>query len=120
MLQTLLLRFLPYLNVTEHRNQSEELWNAIFRGLAVIGRRDSQLLVSFYSEFQRWFATVQNFGTILRLARSLSNSASQSIKNNSLAFALTNKVCFFVLTLLVTFILIGFFTEVFTLNYFSV
>ncbi|XP_076178283.1 protein associated with topo II related - 1 isoform X2 [Ptiloglossa arizonensis] len=87
----LLLRILPYLNLTEYRIQLEELWNAIFRGLAIIGRRDSLLLVVFYSEFQRWFANVSNFNAILRLARSLSNSASQSVKNNSLAFALTNK-----------------------------
>lgn len=91
--QMLLLRILPYLNLTEYRIQLEELWNAIFRGLAIIGRRDSLLLVVFYSEFQRWFANVSNFNAILRLARSLSNSASQSVKNNSLAFALTNKVC---------------------------
>ncbi|XP_031370191.1 protein PAT1 homolog 1 isoform X1 [Apis dorsata] len=89
--KTLLLRFLPYLNITDHRNQLEELWNAIFRGLAIIGRRDSHLLISLYSEFQRWFDTVQNFNTIFRLARSLSDSANQPIKNNSLAFALTNK-----------------------------
>ncbi|CAD1479095.1 unnamed protein product, partial [Heterotrigona itama] len=89
--KTLLLRFLPYLNVTEHRNQLEELWNAIFRGLAIIGRRDSHLLISLHSEFQRWFDTVHEFGTMLRLARSLSDSVSQPIKNNSLAFALTNK-----------------------------
>ncbi|XP_076630988.1 protein associated with topo II related - 1 [Colletes latitarsis] len=87
----LLLRFLPYINLAEDRIQLEELWKAIFRGLAVIGRRDSHLLVTFYSEFQRWFATVQDFNTILRLARSLSDSAGQSIKSNSLAFALTNK-----------------------------
>lgn len=86
-----MLRFLPYLNVTDHRNQLEELWNAIFRGLAIIGRRDSHLLISLHSEFQRWFDTVQNFNTIFRLARSLSDSANQPIKNNSLAFALTNK-----------------------------
>lgn len=89
--KALLLRFMPYLNVTEHRNQLEELWNVIFRGLAVIGRRDSHLLISFYSEFQRWFTIVQDFSTILGLARSLSDSASHPIKNNSLAFALTNK-----------------------------
>ncbi|XP_033314154.1 protein PAT1 homolog 1 isoform X1 [Bombus bifarius] len=89
--KTLLLRFFPYLNVTEHRNQLEEIWNVIFRGLAMIGRRDSHLLMSLHSEFQRWFDTVHKFGTILRLARSLSDSASQPIKNNSLAFALTNK-----------------------------
>ncbi|XP_043528414.1 protein PAT1 homolog 1 [Frieseomelitta varia] len=89
--KTLLLRFLPYLNLTEHRNQLEELWNAIFRGLAIIGRRDSHLLISLHSEFQRWFDTVHEFGTMLRLARSLSDSVSQPIKNNSLAFALTNK-----------------------------
>lgn len=97
--QTLLLRFFPYLNVTEHRNQLEEIWNVIFRGLAMIGRRDSHLLMNLHSEFQRWFDTVHNFGTILRLARSLSDSASQPIKNNSLAFALTNKVCLLILLL---------------------
>lgn len=99
MLQALLLRFMPYLNVTEHRNQLEELWNVIFRGLAVIGRRDSHLLISFYSEFQRWFTIVQDFSTILGLARSLSDSANHPMKNNSLAFALTNKVrlkCYYV------------------------
>lgn len=90
--QTLLVRFLPYLNVMEHRNQLKELWNAIFRGLTIIGRRDSQLLISLHSEFQRWFNTVQDFGTMLQLARSLSDSANQPIKNNSLAFALANKV----------------------------
>ncbi|XP_003707961.1 protein associated with topo II related - 1 isoform X1 [Megachile rotundata] len=89
--KTLLLRFLPYVSETEYRIQLEELWNAIFRGLAVIGRRDSDLLISLHTEFQRWFNAVQNFGTILRLARSLSDSVSQPIKINSLAFALTNK-----------------------------
>ncbi|OAD52289.1 Protein PAT1 like protein 1, partial [Eufriesea mexicana] len=89
--KTLLVRFLPYLNVMEHRNQLKELWNAIFRGLTIIGRRDSQLLISLHSEFQRWFNTVQDFGTMLQLARSLSDSANQPIKNNSLAFALANK-----------------------------
>lgn len=81
------------MNVTDHRIQLEELWKAIFRGLAVIGRRDSHLLISLHSEFQRWFNGVQDFGTILRLARSLSDSVSQPIKINSLAFALTNEVC---------------------------
>ena len=89
--KTLLLRFLPFVNVTDHRIQLEELWKAIFRGLAVIGRRDSHLLISLHSEFQRWFNDVQDFGTILRLARSLSDSVSQPIKINSLAFALTNE-----------------------------
>ncbi|KZC12924.1 Protein PAT1 like protein 1, partial [Dufourea novaeangliae] len=89
--KTLLLRFLPYLNVTEHRAQLEDLWNAIFRGLAIIGRRDSHVLMTLYSEFQRWFVAIQDFGAILRLARSLSDSVSQPNKNNSLAFALTNK-----------------------------
>ncbi|XP_017883974.1 protein PAT1 homolog 1 isoform X1 [Ceratina calcarata] len=87
----LLLRFLPYLNVTEYCNQLEELWKAIFRGLTVIGRRDSHLLTSLYSEFQRWFGNIQEFDTILRLARSLSDFTSQPIKNNNLAFALSNK-----------------------------
>lgn len=83
------------MNVSEHCTELEDIWNAIFRGLAVIGRRDSHLLVTFYSEFQHWFATVQDFGVILRLTRSLSDSVSPPVKNNNnLSFALTNKVRF--------------------------
>lgn len=89
--KTLLLRFLPYLNVTEYHKQLEELWNGIFRGLAIIGRRDSHSLISLYSEFQRWFSEVRDFETILGLARSLTDSIGQPAKNNSLAFALANK-----------------------------
>ncbi|XP_076658532.1 protein associated with topo II related - 1 [Halictus rubicundus] len=89
--KTLLLRFLPFLDVSEHRAQLEDLWNAIFRGLVIIGRRDSHLLITLYSEFQRWLAAVQDFSAILRLARSLSDSVCQSVRSNSLSFALTNK-----------------------------
>nr|XP_033328888.1 protein PAT1 homolog 1-like isoform X2 [Megalopta genalis] len=89
--KTLLLRFLPFVDVTEYRAQLEDLWNAIFRGLAIIGRRDSHLLITLYLEFQRWIAVVQDFGAILRLVRSLSDSVGHSVRNNSLSFALTNK-----------------------------
>ncbi|KAG7201506.1 hypothetical protein KM043_004259 [Ampulex compressa] len=89
--KALLLRFLPHLNVTEYQNQLEELWTVILKGLAIIGRRDPYLLTSFYSEFRRWLDAVEDFTKIVRLARALSDSASQSSKNNSLAFALVNK-----------------------------
>lgn len=89
--QTLLLRFLPHLDVTEYQEQLRELWTAIFKGLAIIGRRDCHLLTNFYSEYRRWLNTVKNFDTILRLARALSDSV-QPVRNNSLAFALMNKV----------------------------
>lgn len=92
MLQTLLLRFLPHLNVTEYNKQLRELWTAIFKGLAVIGRRDCHLLTDFYSEFRRWLNAVKDFDTVLRLARALSDSATHLVKNNSLTFALMNKV----------------------------
>lgn len=92
MLQTLLLRFLPHLNVTEYNKQLRELWTAIFKGLAVIGRRDCHLLTDFYSEFRRWLNAVKDFDTVLRLARALSDSATHPLKNNSLTFALMNKV----------------------------
>lgn len=83
------MRFLPHLNVTEYSKQLRKLWTAIFKGLAVIGRRDCHLLSDFYSEFRRWLNTVKDFDTILRLARALTDC---TIKNNSLTFALMNKV----------------------------
>ncbi|KYM88534.1 Protein PAT1 like protein 1 [Atta colombica] len=90
--KTLLLRFLPHLNVTEYSKQLRELWTAIFKGLAVIGRRDCHILTDFYSEFRRWLDAVKDFDTILRLARALSDSATNHpVKNNSLTFALLNK-----------------------------
>ncbi|XP_029168553.1 LOW QUALITY PROTEIN: protein PAT1 homolog 1 [Nylanderia fulva] len=89
--KTLLLRFLPHLNVTEYNKQLRELWTAIFKGLAVIGRRDCHLLTDFYSEFRRWLNAVKDFDTVLRLARALSDSATHPVKNNSLTFALMNK-----------------------------
>lgn len=92
MLQTLLLRFLPHLDVTEYSEQLRELWTAIFKGLAVIGRRDCHLLINFYSEFRRWLNATKDFDTVLRLARALSDSVTHAVKNNSLAFALVNKV----------------------------
>jgi len=91
-LQTLLLRFLPHLNMTEYNKQLADLWTAIFKGLAVIGRRDCHLLTDFYSEFYRWLNAVKDFDTVLRLTRALSDSATHSVKNNSLTFALMNKV----------------------------
>ncbi|XP_011147431.1 protein PAT1 homolog 1 isoform X2 [Harpegnathos saltator] len=89
--KTLLLRFLPHLDVTEYQEQLKDLWTAIFKGLAIIGRRDCHLLTNFYSEYRRWLNTVKSFDTILQLAGALSNSVVQPIKNNSLAFALMNK-----------------------------
>ncbi|XP_015586789.1 protein PAT1 homolog 1 isoform X2 [Cephus cinctus] len=89
--KTLLLRFLPYLSVTESSNQLSELWSTILRGLAVIGRRDAHLLSNFYPEFRRWIQTITDFSVLQRLARGLTESVNQPTKNNSLAFALTNK-----------------------------
>ncbi|RLU20295.1 hypothetical protein DMN91_006902 [Ooceraea biroi] len=89
--KTLLLRFLPHLNVTEYNKQLRDLWTAKFKGLAMIGRRDCHLLTDFYSEFRRWLNAVKDFDTVLRLARALSDSATHSVKNNSLTFALMNK-----------------------------
>jgi len=91
-LQTLLLRFLPHLDMIEYNKQLGDLWAAIFKGLAVIGRRDCHLLTDFYSEFYRWLNSIKDFDTVLRLTRALSDSATHSIKNNSLTFALVNKV----------------------------
>lgn len=88
----MLLRFLPLLNVIEYSCQLEDLWTCILRSLAIIGRRDTHLLTNFYAEFRRWLDTVQDFNTILRLTRALSESATQPVKNNSLVFALVNKV----------------------------
>ncbi|XP_066587541.1 protein PAT1 homolog 1 isoform X2 [Prorops nasuta] len=87
----LLLRFLPFLDVKEYSNQLGELWTGIFHGLAIIGRRDSHLLFNFYPEFQKWLSNISDFKIVLRLAKSLNDSASQASKNNSLAFALANK-----------------------------
>ncbi|XP_046835355.1 protein PAT1 homolog 1 [Vespa crabro] len=89
--KTLLLRFLPLLNVIEYNSQLEGLWTCILRSLAIIGRRDTHLLTNFYAEFRRWLDTVQDFNTVLRLTRALSESATQPVKNNSLVFALVNK-----------------------------
>lgn len=91
-LQTLLLRFLPHLDIREYGEQLRELWAAIFKGLAVIGRRDCHLLTNFYSEFRRWLNAVKNFETVLQITRALSDSVTYAVKNNSLAFALVNKV----------------------------
>ncbi|XP_033221834.1 protein PAT1 homolog 1 isoform X2 [Belonocnema kinseyi] len=89
--KTLLLRFLPYVSVTEYKNQLGELWTGLLRGLAIIGRRDSHLLVNFYTEFRRWIHIVTDFSILLQLAKTFKESASQPTKTNSLAFALTNK-----------------------------
>jgi len=78
--------------VTEYNKQLKKLWTAIFKGLAVIGRRDCHLLTDLYSDFRRWLNDVKDFDTILQLVRALSDSATQPVKNNSLAFALMNKV----------------------------
>ena len=81
--------------MTEYSKQLRELWTAIFKGLAVIGRRDCHILTDFYSEFRRWLDAVKDFDTILRLARALSDSATNHpVKNNSLTFALLNKVSY--------------------------
>ncbi|KAI4478940.1 hypothetical protein M0804_011402 [Polistes exclamans] len=89
--KTLLLRFLPLINVIEYTSQLENLWACILRSLAIIGRRDSHLLTNFYPEFRRWLDSVQNFNTVLRLTRALSETANQPVKNNSLVFAVVNK-----------------------------
>lgn len=86
------MRFLPLLNVIEYSSQLEDLWTCVLRSLAIIGRRDTHLLTNFYAEFRRWLDTVQDFNTVLRLTRALSESAAQPVKNNSLVFALVNKV----------------------------
>lgn len=90
--QTLLLRFLPFLNVTEYKSQVAEIWTGLLRGLVIIGRRDSNLLVNFYSEFRRWIQTVTSFSILSQLVKAFMESSNQPTKTNSLAFALTNKV----------------------------
>ncbi|XP_034941838.1 protein PAT1 homolog 1 [Chelonus insularis] len=90
--KTLLLRFLPFLSVTEYTNQLGEIWVGIIRGLAVICRRDANFLVRFFPEFYRWIETVNDFSMVLRLAKAFLDSATQTNKNNnSLASAVTNK-----------------------------
>ncbi|XP_011299426.1 protein PAT1 homolog 1 [Fopius arisanus] len=90
--KNLLLRFLPFLSVTEYGPQLGELWTGLLKGLAIVGRRDAYLLVKFFPEFHRWIETTRDFGTVLRLARGFLDSVNQNSKiNNSLAFAVTNK-----------------------------
>lgn len=91
--KNLLMRFLPFLSVTEYGSQLGELWTGLLKGLAIVGRRDAYLLVKFFPEFHRWIETARDFNTILRLARGFLDSVNQNSKiNNSLAFAVTNKV----------------------------
>ncbi|XP_015122120.1 protein PAT1 homolog 1 [Diachasma alloeum] len=90
--KNLLLRFLPFLSVTEYGAQLGELWTGLLRGLAIVGRRDAYLLVKFFPEFHRWIETTRDFETVLRLARGFLDSVNQNSRiNNSLAFAVTNK-----------------------------
>ncbi|XP_063986492.1 protein PAT1 homolog 1 [Diachasmimorpha longicaudata] len=90
--KNLLLRFLPFLSVTEYGTQLGELWIGLLRGLAIIGRRDAYLLVKFFPEFHRWIETTRDFRTVLRCARGFLDSVNQNNRiNNSLAFAVTNK-----------------------------
>ncbi|KAK0181111.1 hypothetical protein PV327_003422 [Microctonus hyperodae] len=90
--KTLLLRFLPFLSVTEYANQLGEFWIGFIRGLGIIGRRDSHLLVRFFPEFHRWLETVNDFSVIIRLARGFLDSCNQMNKNNfNLTFAVNNK-----------------------------
>ncbi|XP_008551370.1 protein PAT1 homolog 1 [Microplitis demolitor] len=90
--KTLLLRFLPFLSVTEYTQQLGEFWVGFIRGLAVISRRDANYLVRFFPEFHRWIETIDDFYILLRLAKGFLESVNQPNKNNnSLALAVTNK-----------------------------
>ncbi|XP_043286621.1 protein PAT1 homolog 1 isoform X2 [Venturia canescens] len=89
--KTLLLRFLPYLSVTEYSKQLEELWVGLIRNLPIIGRRDPNLLTRFFPEFHNWLETVHESFVLLRIARSFTESLNHNTKTNSLSFAVTNK-----------------------------
>lgn len=79
--------------MTEYKNQLAEIWTGLLRGLVIIGRRDSSLLINFYPEFRKWIQAIKNFSILSQLAKAFMESANQPTKTNSLAFALTNKVC---------------------------
>ncbi|CAD6239932.1 GSCOCG00002425001-RA-CDS [Cotesia congregata] len=90
--KALLLRFLPFLSVTEYTQQLGDFWVGFIRGLAVISRRDANILIRFFPEFHRWIETVDGFEVLLRLAKGFLDSVNQPNKNNnSLALAVTNK-----------------------------
>ncbi|KAG8038230.1 hypothetical protein G9C98_006557 [Cotesia typhae] len=90
--KALLLRFLPFLSVTEYTQQLGEFWVGFIRGFAVISRRDANILIRFFPEFHRWIETVGGFDILLRLAKGFLDSVNQPNKNNnSLALAVTNK-----------------------------
>lgn len=72
------------------------LWNAVVKNLAIIGRRDSHLLINFYGEFQKWVEENSAQPSLLiNLAKEFTESSNQSSKMNSLTFALTNKVIYY-------------------------
>ncbi|KAF7988661.1 hypothetical protein HCN44_001234 [Aphidius gifuensis] len=91
--KTLLLRFLPFLSVTEYDYQLGEFWIGFIRNLAIFGRRDTNLLVRFFPEFHRWLETVTSFSILLKISKSFMDSINQNnkINNSNLIFAVTNK-----------------------------
>lgn len=88
--------FQRFLACIDMKNDSERLpilWNAIVKNLAIIGRRDSHLLMNFYADFQKWVdANSIQHTLLLNLAKEFTESANQPSKMNSLTFALANKV----------------------------
>lgn len=94
-------RFLACIDMTSDTERLAVLWSAMIKNLAVIGRRDSHLLINFYPEFQKWVdANSTNHTVLTNLAKEFTESSSQPSKTNSLAFALTNKVTKFLSTII--------------------
>ncbi|XP_058802464.1 protein PAT1 homolog 1 [Phymastichus coffea] len=110
--KTLFLRFLPFMNTKEYRDKLTELWRAVIKGLAVIGRRDSNVLTNYYAEFYKWaeencikpFAITNNWSIWIPMASlviEFIESTNQPSKTNSIAFALSSKFGISVLALLI-------------------
>ena len=81
------------LDVKEYENQLVNLWIAVTKGLVIIGRRDSHLLINFYVEFRKWIID-NHLNNILfnDLIKGFMTSSNQESQRNNLNFALANKV----------------------------
>lgn len=84
----LFLRFLHCINVNEQESKLNKLWVGIIKCLAIIGRRDTQLLFNFYAEFLKCL----NMSLLTDLSIEFTESINQPSKSNSLTIAFTNKV----------------------------
>ncbi|XP_014228335.1 protein PAT1 homolog 1 [Trichogramma pretiosum] len=101
--KTLFLRFLACVDVKEQELKLVKLWGAVIKGLAIIGRRDSNLLINLYPEFHKWVdENCISFAMLMNLAKEFIESSSQTAsKTNSLAFAFTNKLGISMLSLMI-------------------